>query len=242
MPKFADCEGLTWGFTPGERSRARAAIERLQRIRAERAALDAEEAALLAEVTGIAVEQVARIPGGGDQAFPLRSMAAELALAVKESPRAMQARMDEAYDLRRRFPATCAALAEGRITHRHARAILAAGSRITDDAARARFEAEIVAVAATSTPQRTRIRAVTIAERHDPVTIADRHHRARADRTVWVEDLPDGMAELRMVMPAVVAYAVHDRLTTLGTLVNATAAPSPGSWTAPTPSPPHPRR
>ncbi|WP_345750665.1 HNH endonuclease signature motif containing protein [Microbacterium rhizophilus] len=219
MPKFSDSEGPAWDFAPGERARTRAGIERLKRIRSERAALDAEEARVLAEVTGIAVDQIGRMPSHSDCAFPLRSMAAELALALKESPRAMHGRMDDAYDLIERFPATAAALTSGAITRRHAREIVAAGTRIGDDTARAGYEADVVPIAQTTTPFRTKQQAVLLAERHDPEPVQDRHERACAHRGSYVVEFPDAMAELRILMPAVRAYAIQDRLTAMGHVV-----------------------
>jgi len=40
-----------------------------------------------------------------------------------------------------------------------------------------------------------------------------RHERAAGERRVWVTPLPDGMAELAAILPAAVAYGIHDRLT-----------------------------
>ncbi|GAB3268724.1 HNH endonuclease signature motif containing protein [Microbacterium lacusdiani] len=219
MPRFEDADEVSWGFTPAERSRTRASIEELKRIRAERARLDAREAALLADVTGIALEQVARDTNGSDHAFPLRSMAAELALALKESPRAMQSRMDRAHELVSKFPATHEALSDGRITDRHAREIATAGADIAEPDARDAYEREVVPLAATRTPHGIKSLARQVAERHHPTTLAERHERARADRRTWVEDLPDGQAMLGIIGPAVAIHAAHDRLTSCGEAV-----------------------
>ncbi|MBO3664876.1 HNH endonuclease signature motif containing protein [Microbacterium stercoris] len=213
MPTFTESAPLTWDFTPDERSRARAGIAELAAIRTARAALDAREARAQARLMQIALDQLGRMPRASDYAFPVRSMAAEVALALKESPRTMQARLDSAYDLVVRFPATVAALAEGRITQRHAREIVEAGSRIADDSTRAAFEADILPIAERSTPSRMKRQAAQVAERHDPEPIQERHDRAHADRRVYVVDLPDAMAELRILTTAVRARAMHDRLT-----------------------------
>ncbi|WP_281186809.1 HNH endonuclease signature motif containing protein [Arthrobacter cupressi] len=62
-------------------------------------------------------------------------------------------------------------------------------------------------------PSRVRRLAVREAERAQPELLATRHDRACEDRRVWVMPLPDGMAELAAVLPAAVAYGIHDRLT-----------------------------
>ncbi|MBO3662165.1 HNH endonuclease signature motif containing protein [Microbacterium stercoris] len=213
MPTFTDSAPLTWDFTPDERSRARAGIAELAAIRTARAVLDAREARAQAGLMQIALDQLGRMPRASDYAFPVRSMAAEVALALKESPRTIQARLDSAYDLVVRFPATTTALEEGRITQRHAREIVEAGSRISDDTSRAAFEAEILPVAERSTPSRMKKQVALIADRHEPEPIQERHDRARADRHVYVVHLPDAMAELRILTTAVRARAIHDRLT-----------------------------
>jgi hypothetical protein len=219
MPRFTDSDDVSWGFTPAERSRTRAAIEQLTSLRAARAALDAQEAQLLSGVMGIALDQVARDPHGSAHAFPVRSMAVELALALRESPRAMQSRMDRAHELVERFPATHAALRAGRITERHAREIAAAGADLRDDDARGAYEADAARVAEHTTPQRTKAAARQIAEQHHPVSLAERHERARADRAVSLDDLPDGQAMLTIVGPAVPIHAAYDRLTGCGQAV-----------------------
>ncbi|MER7797981.1 DUF222 domain-containing protein [Microbacterium sp. NPDC096154] len=220
MTRFMDADDLGWGFTPAERIRTRTAIERLRSVRRERARLDAEEARVLAEVTDIALGQLARDPNASVHRFPLRSMATELALALRESPRAMQRRMERAHDLVTRFPAAHAALAQGRVTARHTQEIVAVGADLREDAARAAYEAEITAMAERSTPGRTRALAARVAEKHQPTTLVERHEIARSERRVWVADLPDGMAELGMVAPAVVVHAVFDRLTALARAVH----------------------
>jgi len=55
--------------------------------------------------------------------------------------------------------------------------------------------------------------AVREAEKARPEPLGTRHERAREERRVWVNPLPDGMAELGAILPAVVAYGIHDRLT-----------------------------
>ncbi|GAB3276054.1 HNH endonuclease signature motif containing protein [Microbacterium lacusdiani] len=213
MPRFTDADSSGWEFTPAERSRTREIVERLKAIRGERAALDAEEAALQAEAMGIAIDQIGRMPDASVYEFPVRSMAAEVALATRESPRAVQGRMDRAYTLVTRFPATHAALGEGRITSRHAQVIAEAGADLDEDAVRAAFEGEILPLGAKATPYRTKALAARVAEKYQPVSATVRHEEARERRGVWVEDQPDGQAVLCISGPAYMIHAAHDRLT-----------------------------
>ena len=60
-----------------------------------------------------------------------------------------------------------------------------------------------------------RLRSVvrSLAEALQPIGIAERHREARKGRGVSVRDLPDHMAELITIQPAVIAHGVFDRLT-----------------------------
>lgn len=142
-----------------------------------------------------------------------RSVAAEIGTATRTSDRTIQRQMAGAADLVVRFPETLRALAEGRISLAHTRVIRDAAADLDDDSVRARYEAGVVAHAENSAPQRLRRFAVREAEKVRPEALALRFERARAERSVWVSPLPDGMAELTAVLPVVVAHGIHGRLT-----------------------------
>jgi hypothetical protein len=57
------------------------------------------------------------------------------------------------------------------------------------------------------------------AEWYAETTFDQRHRRALEDRAVWVADLEDGVAELRAILPAVVAHGIHDRLSQMARTV-----------------------
>ncbi|WP_458041729.1 MULTISPECIES: DUF222 domain-containing protein [Bacteria] len=57
------------------------------------------------------------------------------------------------------------------------------------------------------------------AEWYAHTTFEQRHRRAVEDRTVWVTDLDDGMAELRAILPAAIAHGVHDRFSEMARTV-----------------------
>ncbi|MDP5228353.1 MULTISPECIES: DUF222 domain-containing protein [Arthrobacter] len=144
-----------------------------------------------------------------------RSVAAEIATATRTSDRSVQHQMGAAVELVERFPATLQAFTEGRISAAHVRVIRDAGTVIEDPAARARYEAAVLAVAEVQAPGRVRRLAAREAEKAQPEPLIVRHERACQERRVWLNPLPDGMAELGAVLPATLAHGVFGRLTSL---------------------------
>ncbi len=157
-----------------------------------------------------------------------RAVAAEIATATRANDRTIQRQMSQAVELLDRFPATFGALAQGRISLAHARIIQDAGTPLDDPAALARYETVMVSYAEEQAPARVRRLAVREAEKAQPVPLADRYERACGERHVRVTPLPDGMAELAAVLPAAVAYGIHDRLTQMAQ-AHAEGASSVGS-------------
>ncbi|MFF2633986.1 DUF222 domain-containing protein [Microbacterium sp. NPDC058021] len=190
-------------------------VSRLEVTRRRIAALQAEELRLLARADAIAAEQTARVPSsaGREREMPLRAIAAEVGAVLRRSDRVMQDRLHDASVLVTGFAATVAALRAGRIDMGHVRLIQDAGARIDDPEARARFEQAALVVCERETPGRARPIVAMIAQKLHPVPLAERHADAVGQRRVWVRDLDDGMAELAAALPAVLAYAIRDRLT-----------------------------
>ena len=190
-------------------------VSRLEVTRRRMAALQAEELRLLARADAIAAEQTARVPSsaGREREMPLRAIAAEVGAVLRRSDRVMQDRLHDASVLVTGFAATVAALRAGRIDTGHVRLIQDAGARIADADVRARFEQAALVVCERETPGRARPIVAMIAQKLHPVPLAERHADAVGQRRVWVRDLDDGMAELAAVLPAVLAYAIRDRLT-----------------------------
>ena len=190
-------------------------VSRLEVTRRRMAALQAEELRLLAWADAIAAEQTARVPSsaGREREMPLRAIAAEVGAVLRRSDRVMQDRLHDASVLVTGFAATVAALRAGRIDTGHVRLIQDAGARIADPDVRARFEQAALVVCERETPGRARPIVAMIAQKLHPVPLAERHADAVEKRRVWVRDVDDGMAELAAVLPAVLAYAIRDRLT-----------------------------
>lgn len=192
-----------------------AVVALLQDARRKVAAAQADEIRLLARAHAIASEQTARVPSseGREREMPARSIAAEIAAALRRPDRGMQNRMHDAAGLVSGFAATVAALHAGAIEVGHVRAIHDAGAGITDPESRARFEQAALAVAERETVGRAKPIVAVLAARIHPVPLAERHVQAAAQRRVWVRDLDEGMAELVALLPAELAHGIRDRLT-----------------------------
>ena len=191
-------------------------LESLERVQSRLHAVR-EGLLVMASQLAEAMEDDGSVSGSGWRApareLAQRSVAAEIAAATRMSDRTVQRQMGQAVELADRFPLTFQALSDGRISLAHARVIQEAGAGLTDDETRGRYEAVVVNCAERQAPGRVRRVAVREAEKAQSEPLAERHERAREERRVWVNPLPDGMAELGAVLPAVVAYGIHDRLT-----------------------------
>jgi hypothetical protein len=139
-----------------------------------------------------------------------REFRAEIATALRISERSADLLIDEAGVLARHLPATRAALADGRITPRHARVIVDELA-LVDEADRADLErraleaADQSATAFARTIRRSR-------ETRDAEHATARHRRARDDRHVSCRPGRDGMAWLVAHLPAAEALAIDSRL------------------------------
>jgi hypothetical protein len=187
-------------------------LDALVSTRRRRAALDAEETALLAAAVDLTQTQDAA-PGPAEvRDIPLRSLAAQIGAMWRASDRTVQRQLSDAFVLVGSFPATHAALEAGEISQGHVSVIVGAGLPITDDDARALYEAAVLDVARRETPGRLKPAARMLADRLHPVPLETRHQAAAAVRNVWVRDLDDGMAELIATLPAPLAHGIRDRL------------------------------
>ncbi|RZI90707.1 MAG: HNH endonuclease, partial [Microbacterium sp.] len=197
--------------------RPAAVIEAIAETRRTIARLQAAEMLLLAAAYELGVAQISpsAISGDPDRDLPLRSMAAQIGAATRTPDRTVGARMADAACVRHRYPHTFSALAAGDISAAHLRVIVDAGAHVTDPEALAAYEADAVAVAQRETPGRTRPAVRRLADHHEPRTLTERHRTARECREVTVRDADDGMAILSALLPAPLAHAAYDRLTTI---------------------------
>ena len=167
-----------------------------------------------AGIMQIALAQVARATSRAsrERELPVRSVALEIAVATRTHDLTVQKELADAHSLTEKFAATVDALEAGRISPRHAHAVLDTGIVIDDEDARRGWERVVLSRAERDSPGRLRAFARDLAESVQPVGMTVRHARAAATRGVSVRDLADGMAELSVILPATVAYGIRDRL------------------------------
>jgi hypothetical protein len=125
----------------------------------------------------------------------------EVAVALRWSNMAASDRIDISRALNGRCFLTRRALEEGRITYRHAAEIVHALTPLDDDNA-ADVEARLLGSAGAKTPAQLARQARKEVAKADPEGADKRHREARKGRRVDFTPLPDGMAELRAILPA----------------------------------------
>ncbi|MGK9147872.1 HNH endonuclease [Plantibacter flavus] len=199
--------------------------DRLVELEAERAALDAREARLLAEAAAFAAATASAIvpeihsPTEREE-LARRSLCASLSMATRASEQTMQRRIGDAEDLVHRAPAVLDALERARIALGHARVITDQLHGVPTEG-RARFLEHILPIAERSTPARLKQRARVARERLHPESIRARTVRSAADRRVEIEAAADGMAWLHLFTTAAIAHGIHERLDTVAAAARA---------------------
>jgi hypothetical protein len=190
------------------------ALSQLAAIAAGVQALEAHRLRVLAALGHLGVER-ARL-AGGDAAIHVRSVAAEVGAQARVSDRTVEAQISEAMDLVDTWSHVVEAYASGRIGRGHLRVIVEAGAPLASSEVRAEdraaYEADMVALAETTTPARVRAVARRRADAFltEPCTV--RHRRARDDRHVRIAPADDGMAHVYAFVPAVLAQGFDHRL------------------------------
>lgn len=162
-------------------------------------------------------------PDFGDLAA--RTVAAEMAAALRVSDRTVQARMTEAVWRVERFPLVWAAQGAGRISAAHARAICDAAEHLEHAADRDAYSAEMVSFAESESPNRVSRHGRRVAERFQSRSVDQRHRDAREKRSVWVKDVGDGMSQLGLLGPAALVHGAFERLTQMAQSVQKSESP-----------------
>ncbi|KQQ08601.1 HNH endonuclease signature motif containing protein [Rathayibacter sp. Leaf296] len=140
-----------------------------------------------------------------------RSVRAEIAVALGVSERAASRLLEQAQLLVEDLPRTRAALAEARILWESGEVICAVASTLPADS-RAEFDERAVESALLSTPTQLRRVVARLRDELHEQPLAQRHARAREDRSVWISPEIDGMATLCALLPATVAFGAYHRL------------------------------
>jgi len=190
------------------------AIAGLVEVETAIAALEAERARHLATAMRVALNRTRHRPRSvQEREMALRSIAAEIAVALRGNDRTMQRRLHGALSLVDDFPRTFTALNDGVISAAHAEAIREVGVVLTDPEVRAAYESRVGERAAIDTAARTRAYARALVEELRPETIDERFAAAEQHRRVWIDDDVDGMARLGVIDGAAKIRAMYDRLT-----------------------------
>ncbi|MFJ6678579.1 DUF222 domain-containing protein [Microbacterium sp. NPDC091382] len=142
----------------------------------------------------------------------LRSIAAEVAGAMRMTDRTVQRRIGEARVTIEGFPAAVDAWAAGRIVRGHVSAIVDTGVNLPAEMW-AEFEKVAIERCEGQTPNRVRGELEILAHRMHPRSFAERHEEAAAGRCVRLVPGRDGMSDLIATLPTVIAEGIHDRLT-----------------------------
>lgn len=205
-------------------------------VESERALAELEAARILhfAAAMRVALQRAAHRPRAvQEREMALRSIAAEIGVALRWNDRTVQQRLGEAVQLVDDFPATLQALADARISARHAAVIRDVGVELDDPDVRAEYERRVIERAATDTVAGTRAFARSLVEEMHPVSLTERFTHAEQQRRVWIDDDVDGLARLGVIDGAAKIRAMYDRLTRQAREVRAAARPAPTDDTDP---------
>ncbi|MGW9114644.1 DUF222 domain-containing protein, partial [Microbacterium sp. NPDC055683] len=211
-PRFAG--GSSWEATPAEVRTIGNVRDLILELRADRARLDGLEAGAFAAAARVAEAQTARCGDASGYGFPWRSIALELATALRLSPGEVEARLRQDLALTDRFPVVAEALRRQVITRRQADIIREHGERLPAEVVE-EYSRRAVTYAEDATPGQVRVFAKSLAGVLDPAPLPERHRRALDRRGTRVRALDDGLAEFILTDDAAKITAIHDRLTTI---------------------------
>lgn len=141
-----------------------------------------------------------------------RELATELSAALRIPERSAQNLVAESEALHHKLPATRDALADGRISYRHAQVMTEQAWSLPAEGVTA-FEEAALPHAMKLTVSKFKNRARQLRERAHPDSIAVRRTACLADRSVEFDPACDGMAYLTAYLPAEQALAIYNRVT-----------------------------
>ncbi|RFA10624.1 hypothetical protein B7R54_16505 [Subtercola boreus] len=214
-----------------ERLRADFAAAAHAVVAAEREAARAAAAQLVLverlRVAGLALHFTDQSSGGprwSEQMVVQRTVVTELAVGAHLSEMDARRRVDTAEGLAGAYSATRDALQRGSISYRHAEKIVQHGALVPTEAV-PDYEARILPIAERVSVQRLERDARAVAEDTRSSTSVERHAQAAEGRRVVLDAADNGMAWLSLLLPAVEAVAIHNRVTGLGRALKAVGDP-----------------
>ncbi|GAA3871619.1 HNH endonuclease signature motif containing protein [Leifsonia kafniensis] len=141
-----------------------------------------------------------------------RVLVSELAAAFDLPERTMETKIEVGKALIHTLPDTFAALQAGQISYRHAVALADQTFGLSPED-KAELERAVLPGAGDLIVSKFTQKARKARERLDPASITVRHQKSVADRAVFFDPAPDGMAYLSAFLPATQAQAICTRLT-----------------------------
>jgi len=185
---------------------ADAALDRVVQLQAQ---IDALSAARAEALVAFEAAFTAAYPPAAEP-FRERAARAELACALRLPERSAENLLGEARMLVRTLPTTLAALAEGRLSYRHAQVLVDETAGLAPDDREA-VERVALSTAGSTTASQFARRVRRLRERRDPSTMVQRVRAAHETRALTLQPSHDGMAYLTLYTGAVQATAIYER-------------------------------
>ena len=144
--------------------------------------------------------------------FAVRAAVADIAVRLGISESTVRDQAHAAEVMQHTLPRLWDAFCDGDVPVANARYAVDLMVSLPDDADTwARFD-EALAECASLAPARFRTRARVLRERIHAISLVERARAARETRSVWIESIPDGMAEILLRLPADTAHSAYARI------------------------------
>ena len=158
------------------------------------------------------VDPALPMPEAERREHAVRAAVADVAVRLSISETVVRLRATDADTLQRRLPRVWEALREGDGSPAHARTAADLVRSLPDQTdANTQFDGALSGVLGLA-PGRFRTRARVLRERIHSVSLAERHRVARETRSLWIDNCPDGMAQLGLMLPAELAHQAYARV------------------------------
>ncbi|WP_051427668.1 HNH endonuclease signature motif containing protein [Arthrobacter sp. H20] len=199
-------------------------LEVLKDLGRLRSWVDAQEAKAVTHLHDLTTEAHAWV---GDPGRVRTLAAAEIAAATLVPEVTAGALVDHSDLLTRDLPTTLAAMEEGKLSKRHAWAVVGEAISIPDTAPGviAAFECHLIGLAAKTTVVKFCRQAQRLREMLHPESITIRHRKAVQDRRVYLDPAQDGMAWLQAFLPVQDAAGIFHRVDTAARNLQGTDEP-----------------
>ncbi|WP_024477485.1 DUF222 domain-containing protein, partial [Arthrobacter sp. CAL618] len=175
--------------------------------------VDAQEAKALTHLHDVITEEHS---WAEDQDHTHALAASEIGAALRLPERTAGSLLDHSELLVRDYRATLTALENGRLSRRHAWAVVGEAIGIPDTvpAVMAAFEAQLIGLACKTTVAKFYRQAQRLRDIFHPESITLRHRKALQDRRVYLDPAQDGMAWLAAFLPTEQAAGIFHRVDT----------------------------